>query len=142
MIIFETELTALLRYIPDLAPFIGTGKDARIYHIKTPDQNVLPKITFKRVSHMPEKSLSGVTGLSKDRITIECWAEDPTTAVTMRAIIEDYLLVYRGDVNAPIRDFQPAGICDADQGAGDTRNFRAFQDFYVWIAQPRREYIR
>lgn len=131
MILFNQELTNILRYLPDLEAFLGTGESVRIYAVKTPDANEpFPRLAFQTISNMPMTCLNGTIGLAKRRVQITAYAKDATTAEKIKQIVQDYLLTYRGDV---IEDVQPAAY-EYEDFEADTRVYSAQVDYWMTVS--------
>lgn len=116
MILFNQHLTNILRNQPELEALLGSGDKVRIFAVKTPDQDVYPKLCFQTITNMPWTSLNGTQGLSRRRVQVTAYANDANTAEKIAQIVQDFFLTYRGEV---IQDIQPAGFqhedCDEDR---------------------------
>ena len=66
----EAALTTWLESDPDVAAAVG----ARIYPQSIPQGASFPCVTYYRTGQQTTRSLSGLTGLSRARLTLDCWA--------------------------------------------------------------------
>ena len=83
----ETDLVAWLKAQPALTALISE----RIYPVQLPDEVVLPAVTYKRISTVPDVDLEDV-GIRQARFEFSCWAKSYLAtldvAAPLRAALE------------------------------------------------------
>lgn len=72
----ESDLTAWLKAQPALTALISD----RVYPLRLPDDVVLPAVTYRLVSSVPEGGLSE-DAIDQDRFQLDCWAESFLTCI-------------------------------------------------------------
>lgn len=92
----EEGLVTYLRSVSAITAVVGQ----RIYPRLVPQGNQsgsnLPAITYQMVSGNPLQSLSGSSGFTTERIQLNCWALDDSTARSLRELLRLNLDGYAG----------------------------------------------
>lgn len=79
----EAFVTAWLGRDPDVQEIAGS----RIYPVELPQGAGLPALTYYRTGQQGMRSLAGLSGLSRARLTIDCWATSYSDAKGLAAAI-------------------------------------------------------
>lgn len=79
----EAFITAWLGSDADVQTLCGN----RVYPLEMPQGAGLPAVTYSRVSQQATRSLTGLSGLSRARLTVDCWAQGYSEAKALAEAI-------------------------------------------------------
>lgn len=71
----------------DLLPILGGADDLRVSPYQGARKDPQSRVTFMIVSGHDEGTLSGPSGLKKERWTVDCWGEKPIDARTLARLM-------------------------------------------------------
>ncbi len=101
----------------------------RIYPLLMPIDFVVPAITYQIVSSVSSPGLM-TAGMQKIRVQIDCFGNDYSDAVTLRAAVVSSLNGFSGTVQGvPISNFSK--ISQSDLFDHDALLYRAMVEFYL-----------
>lgn len=113
---------------------------SRIYRGKRPQGTSLPCIVYSKASNLDQLYQTGTSTLAWTRIQIECIAEKPDTAETIRDAVRDVCQRYSGTITSGEETVTVVLVMvendyedtDEPKDASDTATFYAICDLYVW----------
>lgn len=108
----------------------------RIYPIIAPESASMPYITVQRIDSQHEHFMLGSSGMTRQRVQIDCWSDSMLSASNVAEAVRESLDSYRGTVGSlDIRrasleseddEYEPPSD-DSEDGA-----FRVSLDFVIW----------
>lgn len=121
-----------------IAGRVGT----RVYPLVLPQGEKRESIVYSRISGLGDHHMQGPSGLSRPRIQIDCWAQNPDAADELGRLVKERLDGFQGSIlwgeNSPQEAIVIQGIFFESEREGyDDASwlYRSSKDYFVWFAE-------
>ena len=113
---------------------------ARIYPLQLPQDVTQPSIVYQRVSGQGSHHMQGPSSLTRPRLQIDCWADNPDDAAALADLVKVRLDGFRGTIpygsDSPQATVNVQGVFFEDERDlfdAATTLYRTSRDYFFWF---------
>ena len=132
----------LRAYLLADATISSTVGGIRIFPIKLQQGQTNPSIVYSRISGLGDHHSQGASGLSRPRMQIDCWAQDPDVADLLARLVKERIDGFQGSMlwgaNSPDEAIVVQGIffdSEREDYDDNVSMYRSSKDYLVWFEE-------
>lgn len=114
MATIEEAIVRKMLATPAITALIGSGANARLYPLVTPQTAALPAIAYQKISSPKEQSHSGSSHLARSRVQFTCEAVDYAAVKALAAAVKNCWNSYSGVISLSTVDSLRIDGCAID----------------------------